>query len=96
VPQGVPTTSTLGNLFAGTQVELGRYIGDNLFVAATQSLPGEDVRQPGFRLEWRFDPTWAAELFYEDRFARQPSVSFDQSPVVRRVFGFFLFREWGY
>ena len=96
VPQDVPTTSTLGNLFAGTQVELGRYVGDNLFVAATQSLRGEQMRQPGFRIEWRFDPTWAAELFYEDRFARQPSVSFDQSPVVRRVFGFFLFREWGY
>jgi len=96
VPQGMPGGSALGDLFAGTQVELGHYLRENLFVAFTQRLARETTKVPGIRLEWRIAPTWTAELFSEDRFARQPSLSFDQSPVVSRIYGLFLFREWGY
>src|SRR5690606_37085083 len=80
VPQGMPGSSALGDIFAGTQVELGHYLRENLFVAFTQRLARETTKVPGIRLEWRIAPTWTAEVFSEDRFARQPSISFDQSP----------------
>ncbi len=92
----MPGSSALGDIFAGTQVELGHYLRENLFVAFTQRLARETTKVPGIRLEWRIAPTWTAEVFSEDRFARQPSISFDQSPVVSRIYGLFLFREWGY
>jgi len=95
-PQGLAGSSGLADLFAGTQVELGQYLRENLFIAFTRRLAGETTKLPGIRLEWRIAPTWTAELFSEDRFARQPSFSFDQSPTVSRIYGFFLFREWGY
>src|SRR5690606_15256540 len=38
VPQGMPGSSALGDIFAGTQVELGHYLRENLFVAFTQRL----------------------------------------------------------
>jgi len=95
-PQGLAGHAGLADLFAGTQVELGHYLRENLFVAFTRRLAGETTKLPGIRLEWRVAPTWTAEVFSEDRFARQPSFSFDQSPVVNRIYGFFLFREWGY
>lgn len=96
VPQGVAGNSALADLFAGARVELGQYLRENLFIAFTQRLARENTNVPGVRLEWRVTPTLTAELFSEDRFARQPSISFDQSPVVSRIYGLFLFREWGY
>ena len=95
-PPGLAGGSGLADLFAGTQVELGQYLRENLFIAFTRRLAGETTKLPGIRLEWRIAPTWTAEIFSEDRFARQPSLSFDQSPVVSRIYGLFLFREWGY
>src|SRR5690606_26649621 len=96
VPQGMPGSSALGDIFAGTQVELGHYLREHLFVAFTQRLARETTKVPGIRLESRSAPAWTAEVFSEARFARQPSISFDQSAVVSRIYGLFLFREWGY
>ncbi|MGH7444183.1 MAG: translocation/assembly module TamB domain-containing protein, partial [Longimicrobiales bacterium] len=81
------------NLISGTNLEVGRYWGP-VYIAATQRLdPGF---HPGFRAEWTLNPTFTAELFGEDRFAREPGFGALQSAALRRVYGFSLFREWSY
>lgn len=84
------------NLLAGTQVELGRYIADNLFLAYSQRLAGASPRYAGARVEWRFRPTWFMEFFAEDRFARTPGFGLEQVVEPRKVFGLSLFRDWRY
>jgi translocation and assembly module TamB len=91
-----PEGSALGSFLAGTQVELGRYLGDNLFLAFTQQISAAAYQKPGARLEWRFLPTWTAEAFLEDRFARTPSPGLEQTFEARKIGGFFLYREWGF
>lgn len=81
------------NPIAGTNLEVGRYWGP-LYVAATQQLDGEF--QPGFRVEWTLNPTFTAEVFGEDRFARAPGFGGLRAGDFRKVYGFSLFREWSY
>ncbi|MBI4409838.1 MAG: translocation/assembly module TamB domain-containing protein [Gemmatimonadetes bacterium] len=83
------------NVFAGTELRLGWYLSDNLFAFVSQRFAGQTGTRytPGVRLEWRFHPTWSAEIFAED-LARAPGQ--EQTQEQRRVLGFFLFREWGY
>lgn len=90
---GVSQQSALAGLFAGTRLELGRYIGDDVYIAASQRLSSRGT--PGVRLEWRFMPTLTAEFFSEDRFARNPSFGIETSDL-KRVWGLLLFREWSY
>ena len=82
------------NLFARSQVEVGRYLGENWYIALSRRFTDGGV---GGRLEWRFLPTWTAELFYEDRFARRMPYGLEQ-PIGEgdKIRGFFLFREWGF
>ncbi len=89
------TQAGLGGLLAGTRIELGRYITPRIFVAYTQRLASEN-RGAGVRMEWRLTPTYTFEGFAEDRFARAPSFTLSQLIASRKVYGFFLFREWGY
>lgn len=81
------------NPIAGTNLEVGRYWGP-LYVAATQRLDHEF--QPGFRVEWTLNPTFTAEVFGEDRFARVPAFGGLRAGDFRKVYGFSLFREWSY
>ena len=90
---GVTQQNALSGLFAGTRLELGRYIGDEVYIAASQRLTSRGT--PGVRLEWRFLPTLTAEFFSEDRFARNPSFGIETSDL-KRVWGLLLFREWSY
>jgi len=86
-------------LFVGTRFELGRYFGDEWFVAFTPKVvPSTDSNTiaPGGRIEWRFHPTWNAEAFWEDRLAQAANSGFDRNLESRAVLGLFLFREWGY
>ncbi len=87
-------------LLSRTQLEVGRYVGDDLFVAFTQSLSGmggaTEYRKPGVKVEWRLLPSWTAEFFADDRWARMPSYGLEQTAQAKKVFGMFLFREWGY
>jgi autotransporter translocation and assembly factor TamB len=86
----------LANPFATAQLDLGRYVTPNVYVGVTQRLAGSHRDLAG-RLEWRFNPTFTLELFAEDRFARNaPSFGYNQEALLKRVYGFFLFREWGY
>ncbi|HEX7052072.1 MAG TPA: translocation/assembly module TamB [Longimicrobiales bacterium] len=89
----------LRSAFARQQVEVGRYLlGDNLFVSMNKRLStrGGVDDDWGMHLEWRLRPTWTAELFFENRFARFPSFGLDPTLAGGTIRGFFLFREWGY
>jgi hypothetical protein len=90
----------------GTQLEAGFYAHRDVFVlgsftpfARAQGAFGEPepLFHPRFgaRVEWRFRPTWTAELYWEDRFARTPSFTYDQIHD-RPAGGLSVFREWGY
>ena len=83
-----------GDILANTQLEIGFYVTPEVFVSYEQRLAS---REPGVRLEWRVNPAFTAEVFAEDRFARAAgSFGLGQTIAPRRVYGFLLFREWGY
>jgi autotransporter translocation and assembly factor TamB len=79
------------------QVEVGNYIGNAWYMALTRRF-GQGVKPYDFgaRFEWRIAPTWTAEFFIEDRFARLGQFGFDQPLESRKIGGLFLFREWGF
>jgi autotransporter translocation and assembly factor TamB len=85
----------LTSFLAGTQLEIGRYLGPELFVGYSQRL-GSIRYDPAVRIEWRFLPEFSLEMFAEDRFARMPGFGLRSEPGLRRVYGFALFREWGF
>ncbi|HSJ23801.1 MAG TPA: translocation/assembly module TamB domain-containing protein [Longimicrobiales bacterium] len=85
----------LTSFLAGTQLEIGRYLGPDLFVGYSQRL-GATTYDPAMRLEWRFRPEYSLEMFAEDRFARLPGFGLRSEPGLRKVYGFSLFREWGF
>jgi hypothetical protein len=90
----------------GTQLEAGFYAHRDIFVLGSftpfaralgtfsESEPLFDPRW-GARVEWRFRPTWTLEAYWEDRFVRAPSFSYDLIHD-RTVGGLSIFREWGY
>ena len=92
---GIAEQNAIAGLFAGTRLELGRYLGDDVYLAYSQRLSSNWYQTPGVRLEWRFLPTLTAEFFTEDRFARNPSFGTANSDS-KRVWGLLLFREWTY
>jgi translocation and assembly module TamB len=99
---GMPTEAMVQGTLAQTQIEMGQYVGQNLFLAITlRPLTGLGARTqtqfPGARLEWRFTDLWTTEAFLEDRFAREAAAGFGELGLrLDKVFGFSLYREWGY
>jgi autotransporter translocation and assembly factor TamB len=89
------STSGLTSFLAGTQLELGRYFSSEVFVGYTQRL-GSASYDPAMRIEWRFLPEYSFELFGEDRFARAPAFGLRSETGLKKVYGFSLFREWGF
>ena len=89
-------------IFADTRVEMGRYVGQNVFFAvALRPLTGlgpvRRTQLPGARLEWSFREFWSTEGFIEDRLARLSGSGFGElDNDFARVFGVSLFRDWGY
>jgi hypothetical protein len=87
---------------AGTQVEFGQYLSEDIF-AALQWRPltgGSNLsRLAALRLEGRLTDDWTLEGYLEDRFLRTSLflLAFDD-PEFKSDFslGFFLYREWGY
>ena len=78
------------SLLYGTQIEIGRYIGRDVFVKASQPL---GARLPGASIEWRFAAGWAIEVRTEDRF--DLSLSSQISNLnTERSYGLFLTKEW--
>ncbi len=99
---GITSGSGLGSTFADTQIEVGQYLAENVFLALvlrplTGLGAGNRTQFPGARLEWRFTDLWTAEAFAEDRFAREGASGFGDLGIrLSRVFGFSIYREWGY
>ncbi|MDH3270723.1 MAG: translocation/assembly module TamB [Gemmatimonadota bacterium] len=102
--QQVGGTQTLGAQFvADAQVELGRYLGDDVFVIVVlrpfDAGPQDQNNVAGLRVEVALTDNYNVELFREDRFLRSGSTGLRSSSTLiddERVLGVFLFREWGY
>jgi hypothetical protein len=92
-----------GNLVGDTQVELGRYVGDDLFLIMVlrpfDTGPQDQNTVAGVRVEWALTDNYNSEFFFEDRFLRSSSQLLGSSSGLlenQRVLGLFLFKEWGY
>lgn len=91
----------IGQSFAGTQVELGRYFGGDYFAALVirplARAGGTGSVLGGARIEWQASAQYFLEVFAEDRFLRTGAFGFREFDIESRlIFGFSLFREWGY
>ena len=87
------------------QLEAGRYIGDNVFVALvvqTSGGPSEDISAAslvrGVRVEFALSDDYFVEGFFEDRFLRSALSGLGSAAVDigDRIVGVLVFREWGY
>jgi len=88
---------------ADTQLELGRYVGDDVFAVAVLRLwdagSQDQNTVAGLRVEWALTDDYNVEGFLEDRFLRSGSLSRGASSGLvegDRIWGVFFFREWGY
>jgi len=91
---GVGQTDFLStSFFAQTEVEAGKYLGENLFVSVSQPLGS---RLPGAALEWQFRRDWTLEARTENRFGRGLLSLGADALNTQRMWGLFLFREWGF
>ncbi len=79
------------SFFAGAEVEVGSYIGPDVFLTFTQPLDG---RRPDVSLEWYFAEGWTMEARYENRFQRLFSAG--SNLETQQSLGLFVFREWSY
>lgn len=101
---GLTTTETgmsgqsdagFSDFLAETQLEIGRYLTTDLYLGMSKRL-GTSNLDAGARLEWRFLPEYSLEMFAEDRLARAPAFGLRRETGLRKVYGFLLFREWGF
>ncbi len=92
---GLGSSSGSGStLLVGTEVEVGRYVGRDLFVRVRQPLGGGQL--PSAALEWRFREGWLLEANAEDRFQRLSILSSLSNVDTKRSYGLFLKREWSF
>ena len=94
-----PDPSLLGTL-ASTQIELGRYLWDDVFVSVDLVPVGTTTqtrtRLPNARLEWRFADLWGFESFAEDPLLRRGLLGVQRGgPTYAHSLGLFVYREWG-
>ncbi len=85
-----------------TQVEVGRYLGDDLFWVLVLQ-PGSAFRSAdlsqvfGARLEWTAPENYTVQAFWEDRFLRSRVSGFRELGVPpSKILGFSLFWNWSY
>lgn len=86
-----------------SQVELGRYVGDDVFVIMVLrpfDPAGQDQNNvAGIRVEVALTDNYNVEGFWEDRFLRSGSTGLRANSSLLaddHIVGLFLFREWGY
>lgn len=87
------------DVFAGTVVELGSYLGDEFFFSLLlQPFSRSGDQFAGARLEWQIDNYWTLEAFVEERFLRGQVLGFQDNLGYesRKIFGLFVFWERGY
>ncbi|MDX1645901.1 MAG: translocation/assembly module TamB domain-containing protein [Longimicrobiales bacterium] len=92
-----------GTFVADAQVEVGRYLGDRVFVVMVlrpfDPGPQDKNNVAGLRVEVALTDDYNVELFREDRFLRSGSAGLRSSSSLigdESILGVFLFREWGY
>jgi autotransporter translocation and assembly factor TamB len=90
--------SISGNPLAGTQVEVGQYLTDDVFfILVFRPKPGpEQSAFGGARMEVALNDDYNVQAFWEDRFLRSGFSGFGQLVSNAQVIGIFIFREWGY
>ncbi len=99
---GMGSPLGLAGAFAETQIEVGQYVGPNLFLALVlRPLTGlgttSQTQVPGARIEWRFADFWMMEGVVEDRFSREGALGFGELGMrLSKVGGLSVFREWGW
>ena len=110
VSQGaVVTDQNVASSFLSTaQLEVGRYLGDDVFVALVISRPSSQATTPtndgspvnflrGVRVEWSLTDNMSVEGFIEDRFLRSGTGGLGSTGLDGdRVVGFLVIRDWGY
>jgi autotransporter translocation and assembly factor TamB len=79
------------SFFSGAEVEVGSYIGPDVFFTYTQPLDG---RRPDVSVEWFFSEGWTLEARYDNRYQRLFSAG--SNLETQQNLGIFLFREWSY
>ena len=98
-----------GTVLGGTQVELGKYLNDYVFVifvlggasgSATEADAGTSVTLRGVRVELSLDqlsPDLFMEGFWEDAFLRSSSGGLGATGLEGgKTFGLILFGDWGF
>jgi hypothetical protein len=91
-------TQALRGTVATTQVEIGQYLTEDIF-AALLWRPGSRGQDQfaALRIESQISDRWTLEGYWEDRFLRSGFWGVDEYTLgLNKVFGFFLYREWGY
>jgi hypothetical protein len=81
-----------------TQLEVGRYLSDDVFAVVTlRPVAEEGSRFGGLRVEWAFTDLYNFEAFVEDRFLRS-GIGFLAIQDLGRelLYGLLFSREWGY
>src|SRR5262249_4625226 len=87
---------SFSSMFSDTRLEIGRYAGKDIFLIYSQRLASSSSGI-GVRAEWRFRPTYTVELlFNDDRNMRGSTIGIENTAAFRKVYGFFLFKEWSY
>ncbi|MHB1192751.1 MAG: translocation/assembly module TamB domain-containing protein [Longimicrobiales bacterium] len=94
-------SGSLGGSLAGTQIEVGQYLGERVFfVLIFRPLSGQTSGQSffgGARVEVALTDNYNVQAFWEDRFLRSRVGGFgDLGIQASQVVGVFVFREWGY
>jgi hypothetical protein len=93
-----------GNVFGGTQVELGKYLNEDVFVifvfggqeSVVEGESGSSFTFRGVRMELAVSESTFLELFWEDRFLRSGSSLGASGLDGEEVVGIFMFGEWGF
>jgi autotransporter translocation and assembly factor TamB len=95
------------NFFSSAQLEVGRYLGDDVFVVLVISRPSAQATATekdvavnflrGVRVEWSLTDNTFVEGFVEDRFLRSGTGGLGVTGLDGdRVLGVLVIREWGY
>jgi autotransporter translocation and assembly factor TamB len=101
ISQGDVLGEELGgsNFLNTTQFELGRYLGDDLFVVAVLGDRSGSTTEGilrGVRLELALTEELFVEGFFEDRLLRGSGSLAQTGLPGERIIGFLFFRDWGY
>ncbi len=93
------TFGVLSGSLAGSQLEVGRYLTQDLFVVLIVRPPDDDnSTRFGARVEVAVSNDVSVQGFWEDRFLRSRVGGFGNLSGfdTQTVVGVFVFREWGY